>query len=388
MSENPNAPLGAPWPRPQQVAPPAPAPESAPQPTPPPSPQRRWRIVALVAGLVVLLGLTGFTITRYVLRQPPPPKPPSQPFDIGGAYARVRPGVANVEAVLATGQGVASGTGIVLGADGLVLTNNHVVEGSIVVRVTLAGGRVHDAKVLGYDRSHDLAVLKLAGVSGLPTATLGDSGQVKPGDYVLGVGNAGGQGGEPASAVGRVTALGRSIVARDAETGATETLHDLIQTDAPVRQGDSGGPLTDTAGRVIGVNVAGSAGYAVEKGEHESYTIPITPAAEIAGQIAAGKESGSIHIGPSAYLGMTVNETADGAGAMIQALVQKGPADEAGLKAGLLVVGVGDQPVRSAADLIAQMDRHHPGETLKFTITGQGGQQATVSVQAASGPIG
>ncbi|MBB4688975.1 S1C family serine protease [Amycolatopsis jiangsuensis] len=387
MSDNPNAPLGAPWSGQQTVAP-APVPASDPEPVSPP--RRPWRGLALAAGLVVLLALAGFTVTHYATQPDPRPKPPAEPFDISGVYAKVRPGVAVIDTVLGLGAGVASGTGIVLSPDGVVLTNNHVVEGTVAIRAVLAGGRVHDATVLGYDRTHDLAVIKLADASGLATATLGDSGQTGPGDPVLGVGNAGGTGGEPSSAPGKVTALGRSIVAYDESTGAGETLHGLIQTDADVRSGDSGGPLADTAGRVIGVNTAAGTGYELEGSDrpHESFAIPITPAAAIAQQIVAGKASETVHIGPSAFVGLTVNDGGNGSGAMIASLVAGGPAAKAGLKADLLVVAVDDQPIGSAAELVAVLDRHHPGDRLKITVSGQGGAQASVTVTASDGPAG
>ncbi|GAA3548648.1 hypothetical protein GCM10022222_35300 [Amycolatopsis ultiminotia] len=391
MSDHPNAPLGAPWPGPQ--APPAPVADPLPEPVPEPAPPlwRRWRPLGLAAGLVVLLVLAGFTVTHYATRPgPPPPKAAGPPFDVGAAYRKVRPGVASIDATVGLGGEVASGTGIVLSPDGVVLTNNHVVEGSVVVKATLSGGRSYDASVLGYDRAHDLAVLKLSGADGLTPATLGDSGQVKPADQVLAVGNAVGTGAAPSSAVGRVTGLGRSITAYDENTGAGETLQGLIQTDADILSGYSGGPLADPAGRVIGVDTAAGAGYEFDAGErpHEGFAIPITPAADIARQIVDGKESGTVHIGPSAFVGLTVNDGANGSGALIKSLVAGSPAAKAGLEADLLVVSVNDEPVGSAATLVAIMDRHHPGDQLKITLAGLGGAQASVTVVAGSGPAG
>ncbi|MFI5611101.1 S1C family serine protease [Amycolatopsis sp. NPDC051903] len=395
MSDNTGAPLGAPWAQqPSPVPPPRPR-------EPPPEPEkpkkRPLRAVLLAVGLVVLLGLVGVAVGHYAWGPKTPPAPakvvsaPPPPFDVAAAVAKVSPAVVNIDVELGLEGGGAAGTGIVLSPDGLVLTNNHVVEGATAMHVTDVGnGHGYDATVLGYDRSHDIALLKLAGASGLATATLGDSNAVRVGDGVVAIGNAGGVGGPPSASPGRITRLGRQVTAADEVTGATETLHDLIQVDADVQSGDSGGPLADPRGRVIGVDTAANAGYVFDEGlrPHEGFAIPIAQAADIAQRIRDGKASDTVHIGPSAFLGLTVVDAGNGSGALIKSLVAGGPAAKLGLKANLLVVGIDDKPVTSATALIAVLDTHHPGDRLRVTVAGQGGKTATVTLVPASGPIG
>ncbi|MEV0070518.1 MULTISPECIES: S1C family serine protease [unclassified Amycolatopsis] len=396
MSQNTDAPLGAPWAHQQQEALPQVA---APPPNPqePPKRKRPLRAVLISLGLVVLLALVGVAVGHYAWGPKTPPAPPAAPvraqpaFDVASVVAKVSPAVVDIDVELGLEGGGAAGTGIVLSDDGLVLTNNHVVEGATSMHVTDVGnGRGYDATVLGYDRSHDIALLKLKDASGLVTATLGESGAVKIGDGVVAIGNAGGLGGPPSASPGKVTALGRQVTAADEITGATETLTGLLQVDADIQSGDSGGPLADTQGHVIGVDTAANAGYVFDEGlrPHEGFAIPITTAADIAKRILEGKASDTIHIGPSAFVGLTVVDGGNGTGALIKSVVAGGPAAKLGLKANLLVVGIDDKPVTSATALIALMDTHHPGDKLRVTVAGQGGKTATVTLVPVSGPIG
>ncbi|MEV6901227.1 S1C family serine protease [Amycolatopsis sp. NPDC051372] len=396
MSQNTDAPLDAPWAHQQQEAlPQVPAPPQNPQE--PPKRKRPLRAVLISLGLVVLLALVGVAVGHYAWGPKTPPAPPvaqvrAQPaFDVASVVAKVSPAVVDIDVELGLEGGGAAGTGIVLSDDGLVLTNNHVVEGATSMHVTDVGnGRGYDATVLGYDRSHDIALLKLKDASGLVTASLGESGAVKIGDGVVAIGNAGGLGGPPSASPGKVTALGRQVTAADEITGATETLTGLLQVDADIQSGDSGGPLADEQGRVIGVDTAANAGYVFDEGlrPHEGFAIPIATATDIAHHILAGQSSETIHIGPSAFVGLTVVDGGNGTGALIKSVVAGGPAAKLGLKANLLVVGIDDKPVTSATALIALMDTHHPGDKLRVTVAGQGGKTATVTLVPVSGPIG
>ncbi|WIX82514.1 trypsin-like peptidase domain-containing protein [Amycolatopsis carbonis] len=396
MSQNTDAPLGAPWAHQQQEAlPQVPAPP--PNPQEPPKRKRPLRAVLISLGLVVLLVLVGVAVGHYAWGPKAPPAPPVTPvrtqpaFDVASVVAKVSPAVVDIDVELGLEGGGAAGTGIVLSDDGLVLTNNHVVEGATAMHVTDVGnGRGYDATVLGYDRSHDIALIKLKDAAGLVTATLGESGSVRIGDGVVAIGNAGGLGGPPSASPGKVTALGQQVTAADEVTGATETLTGLLQVDADIQSGDSGGPLADTQGHVIGVDTAANAGYVFDKGlrPHEGFAIPITAAADIAKRILEGKASETIHIGPSAFVGLTVVDGGNGTGALIKSVVAGGPAAKLGLKANLLVVGIDDKPVTSATALIALMDTHHPGDKLRVTVAGQGGKTAMVTLVSVSGPIG
>ncbi|WP_238173356.1 S1C family serine protease [Kribbella speibonae] len=184
-----------------------------------------------------------------------------QAFDPAAVAAKVSPGLVDVNTVLGYENARAAGTGIVLTSDGEVLTNHHVIEGATSISVTDVGnGKTYSASVVGYDEEHDIAVLKLKDASGLETAKTGNSDQVKLGDQVVGVGNAGGDGGEPSYAAGKVTGLNQSITATDENGQDPENLENLIQTDANIQAGDSGGPLVNASGEVIGVDVAGNGG--------------------------------------------------------------------------------------------------------------------------------
>ena len=156
----------------------------------------------------------------------------------------------------------AKGTGIVLTSNGEILTNNHVINGATSVSVTdIGNGKTYKATVVGYDESHDIAVLQLSGASGLTTATTGDSSTVNVGDSVVALGNAGGAGGTPSVAAGAVTALNQSITASDESSGSSEQLTGLIETNADIQAGDSGGPLVNSHGQVIGIDTAASTNY-------------------------------------------------------------------------------------------------------------------------------
>src|SRR5579872_4333653 len=173
--------------------------------------------------------------------------------------SRVDPGLVDVTSTLGLEGATAMGTGIVLTSNGEILTNNHVVNGATSVSVTdIGNGKTYKATVVGYNESHDVAVLQLSGASGLTTATTGNSSTVKVGDNVVGLGNAGGKGGTPSVAPGTVTNLNQSITASDEGGGSSEQLSGLIQTNANIQPGDSGGPLVNSYGQIIGMDTAAS----------------------------------------------------------------------------------------------------------------------------------
>jgi S1-C subfamily serine protease len=184
-----------------------------------------------------------------------------QQFDASAVAAKVSPGLVDVNTVLGFEGARAAGTGIVLSSDGEVLTNHHVIEGATSITVTdIGNGKTYQAGVVGYDDQHDIAVLKLKDASGLETAKIGNSDKVAVGDQVVGIGNAGGTGGTPSHAAGKVTGLNQAITATDENGQDPENLTGLIQTDANIQAGDSGGPLANASGEVIGVDTAGSGG--------------------------------------------------------------------------------------------------------------------------------
>ncbi|GAB2511614.1 S1C family serine protease [Nocardia heshunensis] len=306
--------------------------------------------------------------------------------DLDAAAQTVVPGIVDVNTELGLQSGEGAGTGIVLSSDGIVLTNNHVVEGATKITVTdLGNGQTYDAVVLGFDRTEDMAVIKLTGASGLQTAPLGDSDKVGVGDPVVGVGNAGGRG-TPTAAAGKVTGLDQAITASDDSTGSSEQLTGLIQIAANIEPGDSGGPLVNSAGQVVGMDTAASKGFRFNNGGGQGFAIPINKALTVAKKIEAGQSSDVIHIGDTAFIGVSVTSTAGGA--QIRGVVQGGPADQLGLQARDTITAVDSHTVTSATDLTNTMDQHHPGDTVTLKWTDATGQTQSAQVQLAKGPVG
>jgi putative serine protease PepD len=206
-----------------------------------------------------------------------------------GTIASVAAGGLPVVVQISNSQGL--GSGVVISSDGLVLTNNHVVAGGGSFTVTFNDGSKHSASVVGTDPAHDLAVVKVQGVSGLKTAVFGDSSQVKIGDQVVAIGSPEGLQGTVTSGV--VSALNRTISAggnnqspysRSGSSAAT-TYQGMIQTDAPINPGNSGGALFNAQGQVIGIN---SAIYSPTDGSIGiGFAIPSNTAKSVAQQLVA-----------------------------------------------------------------------------------------------------
>jgi len=183
------------------------------------------------------------------------------------AIAKVTPAVVNITSQIqqpnpfgGTSMGTGTGTGFVVRPDGVILTNDHVVEGASEIRVTLPApdGRSFPATVLSADTTHDLAVIKID-ASGLPTATLGDSNSVQLGQRVIALGYALDLNGGPTVTSGIVSSLDRTIQVQDPNAAAGgRTYRDVFQTDAAINPGNSGGPLINLAGQVVGIDSAGT----------------------------------------------------------------------------------------------------------------------------------
>src|SRR5487761_957282 len=170
---------------------------------------------------------------------------------------KVSPGIVDVISQPAYQTGTLEGTGMILSRSGLVLTNNHVVEGTSSVQAKIANtGKTYSVKVIGTDATDDVALLQLIGATNLTPVPLGNSNTVRVGDAVVALGNADGQDGPPTVVSGKVTSLNQSIKASDQGAGTTENLHGMLQTNAPIISGDSGGALANAQGQVIGMNTA------------------------------------------------------------------------------------------------------------------------------------
>ena len=221
---------------------------------------------------------------------------------------KVAPGLVIINTTLQYNGERAAATGMVINSDGLVLTNNHVIEDSTSITAQTANGHQYRAKVLGYDVTGDIALIQLQGASGLKTVPLGDSASVKTGDSVVGMGNAEGQY-AIVPVTGQVTALNQTITAGDQGGSITqETLHNMIQTNANIVAGDSGGPLANSAGQVIGMDTAGNdGGFAVQQSS-AGYAIPIDNALAVARQIAQGQASSTVSIGYPPFMGIYIGQ--------------------------------------------------------------------------------
>jgi len=314
------------------------------------------------------------------------------PSNASAIALRVDPGLVDVNTTLGYLSEEAAGTGIVLTSTGEVLTNNHVVDGATSIRVTDVGnGRAYTATVVGYDRSSDIAVLKLHDASALKVASLGDSSTVRRGEAVVGIGNAGGVGGTPSVAGGSVKALDQSITATEQDGGNPENLGGLIEVNAYIQAGDSGGPLVNTSGKVVGMDTAASVGFSFQPTGTDGYAIPINSAVAIAKKIESGHSSASVHIGPTGFLGVQVESSQSGSspsGAVIHEVLPGSPAASGGLVAGDVITSLEGAAVHSAPRLTSLMQLYHPGDRLKVGWTDSTGGRHAATLRLATGPAG
>ena len=245
--------------------------------------------------------------------------------DVAAVAAATDPAVVDVNTVLdgLEGGGAAAGTGMVVTPNGVIVTNNHVVQGADAVTVVVPGHGTHTAAVIGTDPAADVAVLKVAGLSGLPTVQFGNSSTIIVGDPVVAIGNALGLGGRPTVTQGIISATGRTITASDGTGANPETLYGLLQTDAPIAPGNSGGPLVDAAGQVIGMDTAGASAGAT--GASLGFAIPSTTVLTIADEIEAHKDLAGLVYGRQAFLGADVVDSSPAGGASFGAGPGFGP---------------------------------------------------------------
>lgn len=340
-------------------------------------------------------------------------------------YNEVAPGIVDVSANLQYLEETAEGTGIVIdAAQGLVLTNNHVIDGATSVTITpVLSGHPYSARVLGYDPSDDVALLQSQGATGLKSVAIGDSSRLAAGLPVLAIGNEAGQGGPPTIAPGIISGLDRTIEASDEISGSSEILHDMLQTSADIRPGDSGGPLADAAGQVVGIDTAAGGGA-----DYFGYAIPIDEALAIAGRIAAGHQSSTIHLGLPAFLGVllpdsgspnpllqasqeqrragTASDSGTGcvssdpgpytaipahiaqvrSGALVDGVLCGTAAASAGLFAGDVITAIGGRAVGSPGSLTAIIERYRPGSQAPLAWVSPGGAVHTALVTLNAGP--
>jgi S1-C subfamily serine protease len=282
----------------------------------------------------------------------------------------------------------AAGTGIVLTSNGLVLTNNHVINGATSIKARdIGNNRTYTAVVVGYVESSDVAVIQLQGASGLKTATLGHSSGVKTGTPVVAIGNAGGVGGSPSVAPGTITATNQSITASDEGSGTSEKLVGLLETDADIQPGDSGGSLVNVDGQVIGMDTAASEGFSFNQSGTQGFAIPVDTATVLASQIEGHHGSATVHIGATAFLGVAFTSAAVGASTTtISKVIPATAAQAVGLAAGDVITSFGGHPVSDPSALTELLVSHHPGDRVPIAWTTPSGQSRTATVTLGAGP--
>ena len=337
----------------------------------------------------------------------------------------VQPGLVDITSNLRYENGTAAATGMVISSSGIVLTNNHVIDASTGLSARVVDtGRRYQAKVLGYDKSDDVAVIQLVGASGLKTVPLGNSTSVKLGDGVVAIGNADGTGGATV-VTGSITGLNQTITASDqGSANGSETLHGMLQTNADIIPGDSGGPLANASGQVIGMDTAAASGSFGDAEPNIGFAIPINRAMSIARQIISGKGSSSIQIGLTGFMGVLVWPTSQSSpkaqqtlqaeagaqtgtqgclrsdqnapvpgtvapvskGALVDGVLCGTPAATAGLGGGDVITAVDGQAVTSPTSLTNLMEQYRPGTKVSVSWTDTSGGRHSSSVLLIQAP--
>ena len=303
---------------------------------------------------------------------------PAADGSVESVAQKVLPSVVKID--VSGQQGEASGSGIILTADGTILTNNHVVEmaengGSL--RVSFDDGTSADAEILGTDPLTDTAVIKAQGVSDLTPATIGKSANLGVGEGVVAIGSPFGLDATVTSGI--VSALNRPVNVGSDDQG-NSTTYPAIQTDAAINPGNSGGPLVDMTGAVIGINSSirtaasespyGSSGQSGSIGL--GFAIPIDEVMPIVDQMAKGETP------THARLGITVGNPQSGedSGAVVKDVTSGSTADKAGLSPGSVITRVDQQRITGADSLVATIRSYRPGDTVSVTWTSNGKEQS------------
>jgi S1-C subfamily serine protease len=359
-----------------------------------------------------------------------------------GSLAKVGQGIMIINTTLQYSSERAAGTGMVINAgEGLVLTNNHVIENATKITATAASGKTFKATVVGYDVTGDIALIRLQDPAGLHAVPLGDASAVKTGDSVTALGNAEGQS-RIVTAAGKITGVNRTIMASD-QGGAvtTETLHGMLATDAAVVSGDSGGPLVNASGQVIGMDTAGNNVRFPDQQAATGFAIPVNTALSVAKEIAAGHASSTITIGYPPFIGIYVgagtssdpqqqaedqqqqnggfggggfgggsggNGSGNGggqscysdnanlpipttiapvnSGTLVVGTICSSPAATAGLTAGSVITSVNGTTIGAPQTVHNALAKSHPGDSVSLTWVTPSGQHKTASMTLTQGP--
>ena len=313
-------------------------------------------------------------------------------LDVAAIASKVDPALVNINTTLA--QGRAAGTGMLISSTGEILTNNHVIADAETIKVVIGGtGPSHDAKVVGYDVTDDVALLQITDkLTNLPTITFGEPSKVQIGDPVVAIGNAGGKGGTPSASQGHVTALDQQVTASD-EKGSPETLQGMIQINAPIQPGDSGGALVDANGRIIGMNTAAAGGgqFNSQAGSNVGFAIPIDNAISIVSQIRTGRDTDKVHIGDRALLGVQVKDLTGepapvSSGALVVGVQNNTGASDVGMQSGDVLVSLDGKAIADSAALRSALVKFHPGDSVTVGWVDSAGSSHHASIKLVVGP--
>ncbi len=282
----------------------------------------------------------------------------------------------------------AAGTGIIVSKDGYILTNRHVVNGANKVQIVTADGTTYtDVKVVGTDPLNDVAYLEVNGAKELTAATLGDSSTVRIGQEVIAIGNSLGQYQNTVTS-GIISGKGRPVSAGDETGNSTESLTDLLQTDAAINPGNSGGPLLNTSGQVIGMNTAVAA-----NAQGIGFAIPINATKGTLKSVLAGKGVERAYLGlryvqltPSVAKQYNLSVTA---GAYVigendaSGIISNSPADKAGVKDKDIITKINGLVVGQQGGVSSLIGEYAPGDTVELTVN-RGGKELTAKVTLAA----
>ena len=387
------------------------APPPPPAPPAPPVSNTLWhRIAATVVLAAVVAAAAGAGIgwslartinarnnTAQTITQPSPlptqpatqPGSPIQPVspNPGGSLnadaiaAKVDPAIVDINTTVGSGQ--AAGTGMIISSNGEILTNNHVVDRSTSIQVTIAGrSQPYTAHVIGADPKADIAVIQVDGLSGLPTVSFATLSSVHVGDRIVALGNALGQGGTPQVSQGSITALDQTITASEGGS-KSEQLTGMIQSDATIYPGDSGGPIVNSSGQVVGMITAGNVQGFRSSSSNVNYAIASDTILSVVNQVQSGQPNADIIYGQVGYIGVSVqNMDASiaarlglkvSSGALVQGVVSGYPAEAAGITRNSVITAVGGSQITSLDDLNVALLAHKPGDRVSVTWVNQSG---------------
>jgi len=386
------------------------APGWAPGPLPPaPRPASLWGQIAAFVVLIAIVaagigagigwGLARAVTSHQVAQQTTSPNSPitqvtpgtgTQSSSTDAIAAKINAAIVDVNTVI--GSGEAAGSGMIIGSNGEILTNNHVVSGSTSITVTVQGrSDEYTEHVVGVAISDDVAVIQIdQSVSGLPTVTFANSSSLQVGDTVVAIGNALGRGGAPHATQGQVTALDQTITASEGQ-GSSETLDGMIESDAVIYPGDSGGALVNTSSQVVGMITAGEA-QGFRAASATGYAITANDAVALANRIRAHETASDLTYGQNGFLGVSVQAIDPATAARLGLSVNSGalvinvqsdsPADNGGITRGSVITKIGGSAVTSSDSLGTAIRAHKPGERVSVTFVNSSGSH-TVTVSLA-----